>query len=183
MDDGRIVELYFKRSEKAVEESRNKYGKYCNIIADNILHSKEETEECVNDTWFKAWNSIPPAKPKKLALFLGKITRNIAIDRFRTITAEKRGCGEAELCIEELAECVGEEDRIIEGLPLRDLLNRFLAELMPREREIFMLRYWYTFSVKEIGERLKMKEGAVKMSLYRSRCTLQVFLADEDYEV
>lgn len=183
MDDGRIIELYFKRSEKAVEESRNKYGKYCNIIADNILHSNEETEECVNDTWFKAWNSIPPTKPKKLAVFLGKITRNLAIDRLRAKISEKRGGGEADMCLDELSECVGEDDKIIEGLPLRDLLNRFLEELMPREREIFMLRYWYTFSVKEIAERLKLKEGAVKMSLYRSRCTLRVFLANEDYEI
>ncbi|MCM1055913.1 MAG: RNA polymerase sigma factor [Bacteroides sp.] len=183
MDDSRIVELYFKRSETAVEESRSKYGKYCNIIADNILRSAEDAEECVNDTWLRAWNSIPPAKPKKLAVFLGRITRNLAIDRYRKRTAEKRGGGETEMCLEELAECVGGEDRIIEGLPLRDLLNRFLGELLPREREIFMLRYWYTFSVKEVAERMKLNEAAVKMSLYRSRCSLQVFLADEDYDI
>lgn len=180
MDDSRIVELYFKRSEQAVEESRSKYGKYCNIIADNILRSKEDAEECVNEAWFRAWNNIPPAKPKKLALFLGKITRNIAIDMIRARTADKRGAGEAEMCIDELAECVGEEDKIIEGLPLRDLLNRFLTELLPREREIFMLRYWYTFSVKEIARQLNINEGAVKMSLYRSRCSLQVFLSNEE---
>ena len=106
MTDTQIIELYFLRDENAIEESRNKYGSYCHSIAYNILGSKEDSEECVNDTWLGAWNAMPPNKPDRLSIFLGSITRKISISLFRKRTAVKRGSGETALCIEELTECV-----------------------------------------------------------------------------
>lgn len=183
MDDNRIIELYFKRSEAAVKESRDKYGKQCGIIAYNILRSKEDSEECVNDTWFKAWNVIPPTKPTKLSTFLGRITRNLAIDRFRKMIANKRGRGETDVCLEELAECVGYEETFTDDLILKDALEHFLEELTPNAREIFMLRYWYMYDTEYIANRMKLSDGAVKMSLHRSRTALRIFLENEGFDI
>ena len=116
MEDEQIVALYWERSEAAITETKQKYNGYCSVIANNILNSHEETEECVSDTWLKAWNSMPPKKPSLLSLFLGKITRNLAINRARSLSAEKRGSGQLSLCLDELAECVGEGESVSEGL-------------------------------------------------------------------
>lgn len=183
MDDSRIIDLYFKRSQDAVKESEAKYGKQCGIIAYNILRSKEDSEECVNDTWFKAWNTIPPQKPSRLSVFLGKITRNLAIDRYRTNHREKRGSGETAVCLDELAECVGYEETFPEGPSLREALKKFLSEQTPQSRKIFMLRYWYVFSIKDIADRTKLTEAAVKMSLHRTRTALRIFLENEGFDV
>lgn len=183
MDDSRIIDLYFKRSQDAVKESEAKYGKQCSIIAYNILHSKEDSEECVNDTWFKAWNTIPPQKPSRLSVFLGKITRNLAIDRYRTNHREKRGSGETAVCLDELAECVGYEETFPEGPSLREALKKFLSEQTAGARKIFMLRYWYVFSIKDIADRTKLTEAAVKMSLHRTRTALRIFLENEGFDV
>ncbi|MCM1055487.1 MAG: sigma-70 family RNA polymerase sigma factor [Bacteroides sp.] len=183
MEDNRIIELYFRRSEAAVRESRDKYGRQCGIIAYNILRSKEDSEECVNDTWFRAWNVIPPAKPNKLSAFFGRITRNLAIDRLRKLMTEKRGGGETAVCLDELAECVGCEDTITDDLILKDALERFLGELTPMAREIFMLRYWYMYDTEYITARMELSEGAVKMSLHRSRTALRIFLENEGFDI
>lgn len=183
MDDNRIIELYFKRSEEAVKESSNKYGKQCGIIAYNILRSHEDSEECVNDTWFRAWNVIPPGRPSRLSAFFGKITRNLAIDRYRKQNSEKRGKGETALCLDELAECVGREETFTDDLLLKDALERFLEELSPKAREIFMLRYWYMYDMDYIIKRMELSEGAVKMSLHRSRTALRLFLENEGFDI
>ena len=183
MEDSKIIELYFKRSETAVKESQDKYGKYCGVIANNILHSGEDAEECVNDTWFKAWNIIPPHKPPKLDAFFGKLTRNLAIDRFRRLRSGKRGNGEIALCLEELAECVGKEETFTDTVSLRDALDRFLEELTSQARELFILRYWYMFSLKEAAKRCNVSEGTAKMSLYRTRNALREFLKGEGFEI
>ena len=106
MEDKKIVELYWQRDETAIEKTQQKYGRYCFSIAYGVLHVKEDAEECVNDTYVDAWNSMPPSKPSRLAAFLGKITRRIALDRYRYITARKRGAGEVSVTLDELAECV-----------------------------------------------------------------------------
>lgn len=183
MKDSDIVELYFKREEAAIAETERKYGRYCKVIAKNILGSEEDSEECVSDTWLKAWNSIPPAQPRRLSLFLGRITRNLAIDKYRIRSAEKRKNNETALCLEELEECVGGGDSIADTVALKESMNRFLGRQKPREREIFMLRYMYMFSVSEIGARLGIKEGAVKMSLSRSRLKLRDFLIKEGFDI
>lgn len=183
MDDNRIIDLYFKRSEEAVKETQAKYGKQCSVIAYNILHSKEDSEECVNDTWFKAWNTIPPQKPNRLAVFLGRITRNLAIDRYRTQRREKRGSGEIAVCLDELAECVGYEETFPEGPSLKEALRQFLNQQTAQAKKIFMLRYWYVFSIKEISEKTNLTEGAVKMSLHRTRTALRIYLDNEGFDI
>lgn len=184
MEDVKITELFFNRSESAIEESHKKYGKYCGKIALNILHSEEESEECVNDTWLKAWNSIPPSKPEKLSVFLGSITRNLAIDRYRRAKSAKRWNGEAAVCLEELAECISDEnsDSFTDTLYLKDALNRFLEGLSGSARDLFMLRYWYMLPIKEAAKRCGIKEGTARMSLSRTREALREFLENEGYE-
>lgn len=185
MEDVKITELFFDRSESAIEEIRKKYGKYCNKIAMNILHSEEESEECVNDTWLRAWNSIPPGKPEKLSVFLGSITRNLAIDRYRRSKSAKRCNGEAAVCLEELAECISDENAgsFTDTLYLKDTLNRFLEGLSESARELFMLRYWYMLPVKEAAKRCGVKEGTARMSLSRTRAELKTFLEKEGYDI
>ena len=137
MEDSHIIDLYWQRDEQAIKESQRKYGGYCSTIAGNILHSAEDTEECVNDTWLRAWNIIPPEKPNRLAVFLGRITRNLAIDRFRSDTSKKRGGGQMALCLDELAECIGEDSPIEDRLALREGLRACLESLHARLACIF----------------------------------------------
>ena len=153
------------------------------MIANNILNSFEETEECVSDTWLKAWNSIPPSKPSLLSLFLGKITRNLAINRVKARTAEKRGFGQVSLCLDELAECVGDGESVSDGVELKNALNSFLTALKPEKRRVFMQRYWYMYSVNEIADMNSMSVGAVKTSLCRTRAELKEYLDKEGIEI
>ena len=179
MEDDNIIELYWQRDESAIRESEMKYGGYCSSIADNILHSAEDTEECVSDTWFRAWNTMPPDRPSRLALFFGRITRNLAIDRYRRGRSQKYGGGQTALCLEELAECIGESSPIEDRLALRELLNSFLGALPEKNRDVFLLRYWYMMPVKEIAVRKALSEGAVKMILQRVREKLRDCLEKE----
>lgn len=186
MNDRQIVELYFERSEKAIEETQQKYGVYLKSIAYNILHSHEDSEECVSDTYLRAWNSIPPHSPSVLKTFLGKITRNLSLDRYDRLTAEKRGKGQAALAFEELQEALpasDNTDKIVEKIAIKDILNRFLASLSAEQRVIFMRRYWYFHSVKEISEEYGIGESKVKMSLSRSRKKLKAMLEKEEFYI
>lgn len=183
MNDEQIVHLYWQRSEAAISESQRKYTGYCTVIAKNILYSAEDSEECVNDTWFSAWNAIPPARPSRLSVFLGKITRNIAIDRYRNRNLKKHGSGQAEACLDELAECVGTEESTADSIALRDALNSFLHNLSPNKRRVFMLRYWYMYPIKDISRICSMSEGSVKMSLTRTRSALRDYLEREGIEI
>ena len=182
MEDNQIIQLYFDRSEDAISQTAVKYGKYCHTIAYNILHNFEDSEECVNDTYWKAWSIIPPRKPKRLAAFLGKITRNLSLDVYRHYTAEKRGGGEMSLALEELGDCVSSLESLddhADEIVLVDTLNRFLASLSAEHRNIFMRRYWYVSSVKEIAGDYGITESKVKMSLLRSRNQLKAVLEKE----
>ena len=183
MDDSVIIELYWQRSEAAITESQTKYRRYCTVIADNILHCPEDTEECLDDTWLRAWEAIPPHKPDRLSVFLGKITRNLAIDRYRRSRAEKYGKGQIALCLDELAECVGTNETIADDLALKNALEDFLQELEAEARDAFLLRYWYMFSVREIANRLGKSAGAVKMSLQRTRGKLKSYLEQEGFDI
>lgn len=188
MEDSEIIELYFNRDEAAVAQTSAKYGRYCGAIAFRVLHSREDSEECVNDTWWKAWNSIPPERPRILSAFLGTITRNLALHRYEKLHAGKRGGGETAAALEELAEVlasgdVTEAEAILqtEGSELTELLNGFLGGLSPDARVIFLQRYWYMEPVKEIAAGLGVSEGKVKMSLLRTRRKLAEYLAGTDY--
>ena len=179
MEDLQIIELYWKRDESAIKESQAKYGGYCSTIANHILHSAEDAEECVNDTWFRAWNTMPPEKPNRLSVFLGKITRNLAIDKYRKDRTHKYGGGQTALCLEELEECIGEEQPIEDRIAFQELLRSFLRDLPPKNRDIFLLRYWYMMPIAEIADRNQLTEGSVRMILQRIRDKLRVYLERE----
>lgn len=182
MEDNQILALYFERSEEAISQTALKYGKYCHTIAYNILHNDQDSEECVNETYWKAWRIIPPRRPRRLGAFLGKITRNLSLDMYRQYSADKRGGGEMALALEELGECIsapGNMDDHAEEMVLTDTLNRFLTSLPAEHRKIFMRRYWYLSSVKEIAEDYGITESKVKMSLLRSRNQLKAVLQKE----
>lgn len=176
MEDSQIIDLYLARSEHAISETASKYGKYCSYIAYNILHNAEDSEECVNDTYMKAWGIIPPHRPNCLSAFLGKITRNLALDRYKHHAAAKRGFNRVQLALEELEECLptsGNVEQIVGDMALTELLNAFLDGLSPEARKLFMRRYWYFSTIKEIASYYAMSEGKVKMSLLRSRNELK----------
>lgn len=182
MDDKQIIELYCSRSETAISETAVKYGNYCHTIAYNILHSREDSEECVNDTYFRVWNAIPPERPNKLSVFLGRITRNLSLDRFEKSTAAKRGGGQLPLALEELGECVSTghpEEQAVDALVLSQALNQFLEALGPEQRKIFLRRYWYFSSIREIARDFHLSESKVKMTLMRARNQLRQHLEQE----
>lgn len=183
MEDNIIIELYFQRSETAIRESEKKYGAYCGTIANNILHSQQDSEECVNDTWIRAWNAIPPEKPARLSVFLGKITRNLAIDRWRKLKREKSGSGQINLCLDELAECVGTQETLGDKLDLKEALDSFLSMLKPQTKRIFMLRYWHMCPISDVARLCGISEGAVKMSLRRTRKLLREYLGKEEIDI
>ena len=183
MEDEQIVALYFRRSEQAIQETDRKYGHYCFQIANGILSSPEDGEECVSDTYMTAWRSIPPNRPIRLAPFLGKITRHIALDRWRKRFSQKRGGGEVALALEELEDCLPGKDTPEEAFhrkEFREGLNRFLGSLPEQERMIFVSRYWYLRSIREIAETTSLGEGAVKTRLFRTREKLRTFLKKEE---
>ncbi len=186
MKDREIVALYLERNEDAIEASENKYGKYCFFIAHNILGNTEDSEECVNDTYMKAWNSIPPHKPEKLSTFLGKITRNLALDILEKKSAKKRGNNILSLVLEELHECIPSPvsaENAVDKLQLIENLNCFLKTLSVENRKIFLQRYWYMMPVKEIAKENDFTESKVKMSLMRTRESLRIFLEKEGVQI
>lgn len=184
MDDKQILDLYWERSEAAISETSKKYGKYCRYIAFNILHNDEDSEECVNDTYLRAWNSIPPNRPSVLKTFLGKITRNLSLDRYELLNAKKRNGGQMSLIFDEIQECIPSLDsteNIVEEIALTDILNRFLSSLSLEQRKIFMRRYWYLSPIKEIATEYGMSESKIKMSLFRSRNELKKIVRERRY--
>lgn len=184
MEDAKIVELYWRRSERAISETARKYGTYCRAIAGNICGSGEDAEECVNDTWFRAWNLMPDKRPQKLASFLGRITRNFAIDRHRTQTRKKRGGGETLLALEELSECVPsgvDIEKELEDAELGALIREFVLSLGETERKVFVARYWFLAPVREIAERLACSESKVKSMLHRMRGRLEKRIEEGGY--
>lgn len=182
MEDSNIVRLYWERSENAIAETALKYGKYCFTIADNILQNKEDANESVNDTYWSAWNAIPPNKPTVLRTFLGKLTRRISLKKWRDENREKRGGGEVTLALEELEECIPSGTEVEEEIlatELTEILNRFLAGLPETERNIFLCRYWYLDSIAQICRTYRFSESKVKSMLYRTRKKLQNHLNEE----
>lgn len=181
MEDQKIVELYWERSETAISETQNKYGNYCYYIAYHILYSHEDSEECVNDTYLKAWEAMPPHKPSKLSVFLGKITRNLSLDRYDKKMAQKRMTS-THLILDEMEECIPDTSTsrdLTEEIVLRDAINAFLKSLTEQTRIVFMRRYWYLCSVSEISGDLGLSESNVKIILHRTRKKFKEFLEKE----
>ena len=184
MEDSEIIRLYWQRSEQAIRESEHRYGAYCRAIARNILPSPADAEETVSDTWLRAWNVMPPQRPVRLSAFFGRITRNLAFDRWRRQTAEKRGGGALDGVLEELGECVsggGSAEDEAEQRELGAALNGFLASLPKEKRRLFLGRYWYARSVKELARQSGMTEGAVSVTLHRLRGKLKSYLEERGF--
>ncbi len=182
MDDHEIIALYWQRNEAAIAATASKYSGYCGRVARGILGSPEDVEECLSDTWMAAWTAMPPHRPDRLPLFLGKITRSLAFDRFRAGRAEKRGGGELPLALEELADCVPTvpgAEQAVEDRELERVLNRFLYTLPAAECSVFLRRYWYAEPLMDIARRYGLKLNTVKSSLYRSRMKLKHYLERE----
>lgn len=182
MEDSSIVQLYFDRSEKAISETNLKYGAYCFHIAYSILLNNEDAQESVSDTYLAAWNAIPPKRPSVLSTFLGKITRHLSIDRWRSRSADKRGGGEVPLALDELGECVA-GSRSVEGeyarKELMEAVNRLLDTLPETERRVFLCRYWYLDSTAQVAETFGFSESKVKSMLHRVRAKLRAELQRE----
>ena len=182
MDDNKIIELYWNRSEKAISETAIKYGGYCYTIAYNILSNSEDSEESVNDTWLAAWNTMPPKRPKLLAAFLGKMTRYISLDRWKNRIAAKRGGGEVPLALEELEECISGENSVEKEYLKKEFamtMNRFMENLPETERKVFLCRYWYLDSIEDIAKRFSFSESKVASMLHRTRGKLRKMLEQE----
>lgn len=183
MEDQEIIDLYWNRSEIAISETASQYGGYCYSIAFNILKNNEDSEESVSDTYIAAWNAIPPRRPSILSTFLGKITRRIAIDRWRSRNRVKRGGGEIDLALEELEDCIADSqtvEKAFERKQLSSLFNRFLEELPEVERNVFLCRYWYVDSVSDIANHFGFSGSKVTSMLHRTRKKLRAVLERED---
>ena len=182
MEDAEIVELYWKRSERAIGETKTKYGPFCRGVAFRILRSAEDAQECEQDTYLRAWNTMPPQRPNVLQAFLGKIARNVALDRWRAAKADKRGEGQVPQLIDELADCLPDASGVFAGaseVELVELLNGFLAQVPREARHFFVRRYWYGDTVAEIARAYGATESKVKMTLSRMRGELKRVLAQE----
>lgn len=183
MDDEKIIDLYWNRDQSAIQHTADKYGNYCNRIAKNILVSKEDCEECVNDTWMKAWNAMPDARPSILSAFLGSITRNICLDRYRKIHTAKRGSGQVDFIFDELLDLADGKEPLhyIEEKELADSINLFLKKLPKEHRIIFVRRYWYMDPISEIARRCMCTESKIKTVLFRIRGKLVEHLKMEGF--
>ena len=182
MDDQAIIDLYWDRSEEAIVQTDKKYGKYCFTIANRILENPDDSEECVSDTYYAAWNRIPPTRPGLLSAFLGKITRHISIDRWRRSTAYKRTGGQMTLALDELGDVTGPEETPEDSLSRKELvcaINRFLLTIPKTERGVFLCRYWYLDDIETIGEKTGLTRGNVSTMLSRTRKKLRQALKKE----
>lgn len=177
MEDSAIVDLYFARDEAAIAESAARYQRYLEQISYNILSDRQDAEECVNDTWLRAWGCIPPHRPENLGTFLGKITRNLALDRYKAKTAEKRRPGEYAMSLDELAEVL--PDTEAEEQHLGEVISAFLREQPEVHRKVFVCRYFYSESITDIGERFGYSEAKIKSMLFRTRKRLKTYLEEE----
>ncbi|MBS6218157.1 MAG: sigma-70 family RNA polymerase sigma factor [Clostridiales bacterium] len=186
MDDARIVQLYWDRDEQAIPATSEKYGRYCNSIAKNILGNPEDAEECVNDTYMSAWNTMPPHRPNTLSVFLGKLTRNLSLNRYKQNTAGKRGGGEVPVVLDEITALVSDTDSIeqeIDRVELIKAIDTFLDRLPSDKRRIFVCRYWYFDSISNIASRFGMTENNVSVTLNRLRSKLHNYLLERGFEL
>ncbi len=182
MKDGTILDLYWRRDEAAITATADTYGNYCYAIAYNILLNNEDAEECVNDTWLNAWKSIPPQRPNRLATYLGKLTRNLALNRYRLLTAQKRGAGQVELALSELEGCVPTQrdlEQATDEMVLVNAIEAFLRTQPRTERNIFIGRYWYLYPIRDLAGAYQMSESKVVSLLYRMRNKLKLHLEKE----
>lgn len=182
MDDSQILDLYWERNPDAVLQTDRKYGLYCRQVSFNILRSREDAEECVNDSWLKAWHSIPPTKPRHLRAYLAKLTRNVSLDRWDQLQARKRGGGRTTLLLSELSDCIPAAATVEQALEDRTIsaaVSAWLRQQSPRNRVAFVRRYWYADSLSAVAKRVGLSEGGTKSLLHRLRRSLKDHLEQE----
>lgn len=182
MEDSDIIALYWARADHAIAETAAKYGRYLASIAINILHSPEDSEECVNDTYLHTWNAIPPNRPSVLRTWLGRITRNLSLDRYKNHHAQKRGGGQAALLLSELEDCIpapAHTNHPVEEQQLAESISHFLHSQKQEARQLFVRRYWFGDPITAIAQRFHLSEAKVKSSLFRTRQKLQKYLEQE----
>jgi len=186
MEDEMIIDLLFQRDEDGLREAGVKYGKYLKTVAFRILGNSEDTEECLNDTWVRTWNAIPPERPTYFRAFLAKIIRNLALNRLEEQSAKKRGSGETAVCLDELSEVIADPSSVeseMEGEALREAIDRFLLGLMQEQRNVFLQRYFYFYSIKELSQMYGWGESRLKTTLFRIRNSLKEYLLKEGFTV
>lgn len=186
MDDKSIVQMYWERDEKAIQATAEKYGAYCLSIAGNIVGNREDAEECVSDAYLCTWNSIPSNRPKMLSTYLGKIVRNLSFNRYKKNRMKKRGAGQTAAILDELAEVLSDPNAPEDECDLKlltEAINSFLAALPAEKRAIFVSRYWYADSVKDIAGRFGLTENKVSVSLNRLRTQLRKYLIESGFEL
>ena len=183
-NDAQIIDLYWNRDAQAISASMDRYGAYCFSIADGILNNAQDAEECVNDTWLKAWNAIPPTRPTVLKIFFAKITRHLSFDKYKAGKALKRGGGNIQLVLDELAECIADESDVegqADAKELGKVINQFVASLPEREQNLFVRRYFFSEPIKAIADRYDLRENSVHVTLSRIRKRLRSHLSKEGY--
>lgn len=186
LEDEKIIDLYFSRDEAAVTATQRKYGRYLHTISWNVLRSEEDAEECVNDTYMRAWNAIPPTHPDNLKAFLAKIVRNLSLNRLESENAKKRGGSETDAALEELEECIADRRNVeseVDGKLLAESINAFLGTLPEKYRVVFMQRYFYLYPVNVIAEKNGYTVSNVKSLLFRARNRLKDYLKEEGFDL
>lgn len=182
MDDDLILDLYWARSESAINETAKKYGSYCLAIAGNILQNNEDAEECVNDTYHKTWDTIPPQRPTIFRAFLGKVVRNLSLNKYKEQRTKKRGGDDIALMYSELEDCIPSKNSVemeYESNLVIGAINSYLLSLDRENRIVFVRRYWYADSIGAIATRFQMSESKVKSMLFRTRNKLKTYLENE----
>ncbi len=186
IEDEKIIELFWKRSEEAVGQTEAKYGRYLLSVAGNILSNEQDCQECVNDALLAAWNAIPPARPPVFKLFLARVTRNIAVSKWRNLTAGKRGSGQVELVLDEIREIPSGRDiadEVADNMALSQAISSFLRSKSRKERIVFTKRYWLFMTTRQIAANVGMSESNVRVMLHRMRKELRKHLIKEGYEL
>lgn len=186
MEDNQIIDLYWARSQQAIAESERKYGAYCHTIARGILDREEDAEECVNDTWFRAWNAMPPRRPNILSAFFARLTRNLSLDRWRLSRAAKRGGSQVEAALQELEDCLPDRhgpDEYLEASETAALISAFLRQQPELDRRLFVRRYFYMESTASLGTRFGLGQSQIKSRLHRTRQKLRAALEKEGIAV
>lgn len=183
LEDSKIIELFYERSEHAVSELAKKYGVLCRKIASNILNNSLDAEECVNDTYYAAWTTIPPQNPNPLKAYISRITRNIAIAKYHANNAKKRN-STYDVALDELEECIPARQSIEDEMAVKELtqaMESFLDTLDKESRVMFVRRYWYSDSISDIAERFQLSNNNVTVKLSRIRGRLKKYLEKEGF--
>ncbi|MCM1298910.1 MAG: sigma-70 family RNA polymerase sigma factor [Firmicutes bacterium] len=182
LKDEEIIEMFFRRDENGIAAAEQKYGSYCIAVAKSILNNDQDAEEVAADTWYRAWETIPPERPRNLGGYLAKIAKNLSLNRYDKARTAKRGGGQIPLIYDELSDVLSKSEsveRAVEQMEIASALNNFLSKLPSKKRNIFVLRYWYCLSISEIAAKTGDRENTVTVTLLRLRNKLCEYFKKE----